>query len=194
MASYKPPRRSASSGVNPPTTPPARPLPTGDDAVLALLGVLAATQDHFARLLDLSEQKLDALRGANAQKLQSCAHIETHVLAEVFELDQQRAALLAQVAQALPGLGRRGVTLREIAAALPEPRKSLLEARNAGLRQFAEKLQQRNRIVAEVAHDLHEHLHAVFAAVANANAEQDGYGRDGQQKARRSQHWVDAVG
>jgi hypothetical protein len=55
-------------------------------------------------------------------------------------------------------------------------------------------LEEKNRLVAAVAHGLHAHVRGVFTDLASANQETVVYGRSGRHDQRVTRSWVDAVG
>lgn len=186
----------------PVTTSHLRLHPATDDGAAATSAALArelaenldALRDLLKQLLDLSGDKLAAIRGADHAALQRCAAREGGLLEEVRRVEQQRAAILARAAQHLllpPSATQR---VGALADHFPAPGATLLRAKNAALRQVAAQLQQKNSLVAAVAQNLQTHLRAIFADVARAAQETVVYGPKGQPEARNTRSWVDAVG
>lgn len=163
-------------------------------ALAALGQQLGELQDVLTALVQLTEEKLAALRVADADGLEHCAQREVALVKRVLWAEQQRAALLARVAQSLRLADGQPVTLTEIAAVLPEPLASTLRAKGAALRALAEKLQKKNRIVADVAQKLQTHIRVIFAEAAKATQESLSYGAGGRMESSNTRNWVDAVG
>jgi hypothetical protein len=169
-------------------------LPSLEGQANELLEVLSLLHTMLQRLLELAGVKLSAMRTADAAALQRCAAQECDVLARLFEEEGRRDAVLARLAQSLPGEELRGARFSDIAERLPEPFGSRLRARTAGMRRTVEELRRRNRLAAEVARHLHDHIRAVFEDVARVNQESVVYGPSGKHEQRTKQSWVDAVG
>lgn len=185
---------SSAQVIKLPQAEPGRPRPTAADLARPLIENLAGLQGLLRQLLESTTAKLAAIRAADAEGLQRGAAREAEMLEQVYRLEQQRTAVLARLAQVLPGAAAKQARLSEIAALLPEPAASALRARNAALQQIALELRQKNGLVARVARHLQSHLAAVFSALAQANQESVVYGPKGQHAARRVRSWVDAVG
>lgn len=159
-----------------------------------LTEALSGLQELLEQLLGLARAKLAAMRAADANALQRCAARECGVLERLFDRERRRDAVLARLAQSLQWNGGPRLRLPEIADALPEPHCSRLRARTAGLRRTAEELRRKNRVAAEVARHLHEHVRAVFEHIARVNQESVVYGPSGKHEQRTNRTWVDAVG
>jgi hypothetical protein len=174
---------------------PGKTSPRNCDAdVRDLLITLTALHELLKQLLELAGRKLAAMRAADADTLQQCAAEESAVLQTLFEREKQRDAALARLAQSLPGRVTARSSLSAVAERLSEPLSSRLRAKIAGLRQIATALQEKNRLAASVARNLHDHIRAVFSDVANVNQESIVYGPSGKHEQRNKQAWVDAVG
>jgi flagellar biosynthesis/type III secretory pathway chaperone len=188
--------------VNPRQTIPWNPRPLDDAAtqpdmtrrVDALRAYLAALQAALTQLVALADEKLAAIRTGDAAGLTRCAEREAAMLEQVLLDQRRRDALLARLAQALQRPDLAGAALSEICRHLPEPQASVLTARGAALRELATQLQQKNRIVAEVARNLQAHIRGIFSDVAEAAQECVAYGARGQHEGHSRRYWVDAVG
>jgi len=159
-----------------------------------LVGCLSNLQTALKRLLALAEEKLAAMRAADVGALRDCALREDALLKQVFMEEKQRKAVLARVAQSVPCSGQERVSLTELADHLPEPLASSLRARSTALQALAEKLQQKNRVAANVAQNLQSHIRGVFAAVAKVGQETGVYGPRGEHESNVERRWIDAVG
>lgn len=172
-----------------PTAPDAT-----DDAVKALVGHLAELYALLKELHQTSVSKLAAMRKADAPELQRCATREARLLEQVFRLARFRSAVIARVAQGLPGSSAGASTLNEIVAQLCEPVSSSLRARMRGLQDVAMKLQESNRVASVVARELHLRVRELFASLANAHSRQCGYGPQGREMRHGSNALFEAVG
>lgn len=168
-----------------------------------LCEALAETQRQTRALLDLAERKLVALRRADAAELNQCAREEASLVEEAQRTGCARKTVIARLAQRLRAPRLRNGSLAEIAARLPEPFSSSLKARSVPLRELAVALEEKNQLIARVARNLHQHIRAVFDALAQPEDEAAAYGPTGERPvANRSQSganrprktWVDAVG
>lgn len=168
--------------------------PAAAQVLPALAQELTEFQQVLQQLAQLAGSKITALRAADTPALEACAAREEQLLREVFRREQQRKAVLARTAQALHVATDHGVTLGDLAAALPEPLASSLWARSAGLQAAAEELQRKNQLVALVAQKLQSHIRGIFAEVAGVTTATPLYGPAGQRDARATRTWVDAVG
>jgi len=172
----------------------ARPRPGAAEPLQDLLNYLTGLHAALRQLLALSDEKLAALRTADTRALRQCAFREEELLNQVLRQDGERAAILARVAQHLPGCSPQPTRLAELLACLPEPLASPLRARSEGLREIASELARKNRLVASVAQNLQVHIRGIFADVAKAVQESVVYRADGQHEVRSTRCCVDAVG
>ncbi len=171
----------------PPTTAFAQPL-------RELSQYLADLHDALKRLVALAAEKLAALRTANTAALRDCAVRENELVRQVLCGEQQRDAVLARLAQSLPGCPPKPAQLTELIEHLPEPLAGPLRARSVGLREMATELQRKNRLVEAVARNLQAHIRGVFAEVAKAAQESLVYGARGQHEVGSTRCCMDAVG
>ncbi len=176
------------------TPEPGAALPALETSARQLNENMAGLHGQLRELLALAQEKLTALRSADADTLRSCAAREALVLQQVFRDEQERRASLARLAQCLPVPDEHRQSLEHIANLLPEPFSSALRARNAALREVATQLQEKNKLAARVAHNLQSHIRSVFAELAKANQESVVYGPKGQHEQRNVRSWLDAVG
>lgn len=163
-------------------------------AVNRLLAVIDELYGHYQRIAQLADDKLAALRRADAVELNRCAAEEGRLLRKLLAAPNEEPATLARLAQCMRALGPPGRRLSEISASLPEPHASRIAAKTQGLQQLARALAEKNRLAAAVAHGLHTHVRSVFAAVAEAGQESVGYARDGRVQRGSHNALLDAVG
>jgi flagellar biosynthesis/type III secretory pathway chaperone len=162
--------------------------------VTEVLDTLATLQGLLQRLTELASRKLDAMRRADTGDLQSCTAMEHRLLADVSAARKEREAIVARLAQTLHWPEAVTAPLGEVADRLPEPFSSYIRAKNRALREVADTLQQKNRLAAVVARNLHTHVRSIFAELAKANQECVLYGPSGQHEQTSTDAWVDAVG
>lgn len=159
-----------------------------------LLDLLSELREGLRRLDDIASEKLTALRKADCAALLKCAEQEGQALERVGKRDRQRSALLARLAQRMPGASKPQPRLSEIADSFPEPFASQIRSQALGLRELALSLQKKNGLVAAVARGLHNTVRSIFEDVSRVNQESIGYGPDGRDERRDARSWIDAVG
>ncbi|MBI5865546.1 MAG: flagellar export chaperone FlgN [Planctomycetes bacterium] len=155
---------------------------------------MATLHEQLLSLLDLASRKLAALRNADVAALSQLATEEAAQLESLARADADRPAIIARLAQQLPGPRIAPLKLSALSEKLPEPFSSQIRAKSEGLRAIATRLEEKNRLAAIVARTLHKHIRGVFADLAKANQETVVYGRTGQHEQRTTRSWVDAVG
>ncbi len=166
-----------------------------DSPASELVRCLADTQTQLRELLRIARDKLEAMRTADVATLNACTRSEVDLLQRVYRGEQQRNAVVARLAQTLPGGRRRELSLNQIAGQSPEPVRSRLQAQIAGLRTAATELKRENDLNSRVARDLQRHIRGVFSALGNARRETAVYGQDGQHhRSSKSQMILDATG
>jgi len=159
-----------------------------------LLAVLEQIHGLLAGLLHLANDKLAAMRRADTARLDEVARQECALLERFYETQRTRDAIVARWAQSLPVPSDASAAFADVVAALPEPERSRLQAKTAGLRRIAAELQEKNRLAASVARSLHSHIRSVFEEIARHGQESGVYGPNGQTSPVVSESWVDAVG
>lgn len=160
----------------------------------ALLACAATLHERVRALQALAEEKLVGLRGADTAALYGVASREAAALEQLFATEREQEAILARVAQSLPGSLPARPRLSDVATFFFEPLRSQINAKIAGLRSATEKLRQTNRRAVELAQHLHTHIREVFAEVAKIGRKQAGYDGRGQHRHEATRQWVDAVG
>lgn len=181
------------------STQPASLKLTRDTSSAGLAGqkldqALARLHELLKQLAEVAGDKLDAIRRADAAALHVATAREAALLETLPAVAQERAAALAQLAQALQWPRIQSARVPEIADRLPEPSASALRSRGLALRQIAEDLRKKNRIAAEVAQRLQQHMRSIFADIAKANQESVVYGPRGNHEQITRRFWLDAVG
>ncbi|MCA9242520.1 MAG: flagellar export chaperone FlgN [Phycisphaerales bacterium] len=164
------------------------------EAVDSLMDELSALATPLSDLTRLADDKLAALRNANAARLREVSEEEPALITLMAELDRRRSAVLTRLAQALRSPDLATARVSEIANHLPEPHASRIRAKTAGLQRLATDLQKKNNLAGEVARALHMHVRHVFAELAKTGQESIGYGPTGQDQRRSAQLLIDAVG
>ncbi len=169
-------------------------LPEAAGSLDPLLRHLADLHASLRQLVALADDKLTAMRSADATALRDCALREEELVKRVLFEQQNRGALITRAAQGLPQAPPGTKQLKDLLPHVPEPLSSALQARRAALQQAASELRRKNRIVATVAQNLQAHIRGVFAELAKTAEESVVYGAGGQHETSTKRCWVDAVG
>jgi hypothetical protein len=160
----------------------------------ALRANLAAALEHYQRLADIAKRKLAALRTASVPDLTRLHDEELAALRPMLANEQERPAILAQLAQTLLQPHLAHARLSVVIAQLPPQMRPALTALTAGLKAAGEELQRRNKLVSDVAHGLQGVIRGVFAEVSRLSQSRVAYTRDGRHETRVEQKWIEAVG
>lgn len=155
---------------------------------------LAALDDLLRKLVDLSREKLAAMRKADSKQMHALTKREERLLVEVHACQSAREAIATRLAQSLNRPALRVASVSRLSEELKEPVASVLRARAISLRTRSEELQRTNGIVAHVAHAMHGHISEVFGSIARFMQEAVVYGPRGRHEAQRTRTMVDAIG
>ena len=159
-----------------------------------LMAALGGWHRQLSDLVQITEQKLSAMRRADITAMHACMQEESTALQTIAAGEQERRAILAAVAQRLHLPADATPQLSKIAERLAEPESSHLRAKTLGLQELAERLKKRKSLAAVVARSLQSHVRAALAEVSGVNQSSIGYGPSGRAEQRITRSWVDAVG
>ncbi|MBI4580432.1 MAG: flagellar export chaperone FlgN [Planctomycetes bacterium] len=148
--------------------------------LVRLLGDLAGLHAELAMHM---RSKLDAIRRADADRIQSITAREAVLADKAAEREGLRRQITARM---LKGLGREAagpsgkpVTLAELAELFPEPRRSQLLVAAAGLRERVHEVDGLRRTLSLITNEMLAHLGEVLKVMC-AGVGQDVYSRSGQ--------------
>lgn len=139
------------------------------DAARELSGVIRALSERYAMLLDQAVLHREALRRADGEGVEVAARAQGVVLAEIADIETRRAALVNAAAES-PGIRPRLapglVTLRSLAAALPEPERGRLLREAEELRALVQRAQEETRTIKAATLSLVAHMEGLMRQVA----------------------------
>ncbi len=143
----------------------------------SLIGEL--TEIH-ERLLEVTREHRCAVRKANRVGVEACVRQQRELIAQIGRIDEERRILIAEM---LPGVPAREVTLTRLARMLPELSRDRLEASAASLRGLIETIAHENRAVAQATSTLLGHMDAMVRQISSALSQSGTYGRCGSVRA-----------
>jgi FlgN protein len=143
----------------------------------SLIGEL--TEIH-ERLLEVTRRHRAAVRAADGAAVASCVREQRELVAMIGQLDDERRGLIAQM---LPGVPAREVTLTRLSGMFPHPLRGRLEGSAARLRGLIEAISQENKAVALATGTLMGHMDALVRQIASALSQSGTYGRCGSVRA-----------
>ncbi len=165
-----------------------------DKLALNLVRLLSDLSGMHAELIMHMRSKLDAVRRADSDTIQSITARELLLAGRI----KEREGLRRQMVRLIEGnleLTVTGTTrLTELAEHLAEPRRSQLLVAAAGLRERLEELQRlqaTNRLVTE---GMLKHLEAVLAVMTAAGQSSEVYSPTGRRELARAANVFEAVG
>jgi len=177
-----------------------------------LITVLAELKGLHDELLVVLRAKLDAMRRADAERMQSCGARERFLAERIRQREGLRRQLAEIVADGL-GLHERvgaetagrqakpterrateAITVSRLAERIGEPRRTRLTVLAAQIREAIEQVDRVNRVVALVAMEMAEHFRRVREVMISAGIEQDVYLPTGTRARVGVSHVIDAVG
>lgn len=143
----------------------------------SLIGEL--TQIH-ERLLEVTREHRSAVRKANTAGVATCVREQRELIARIGRVDEERRALIAEM---LPGVPAREVTLTRLARMFPNLSRDRLEASAASLRGLIELIAHENRAIAQATSTLLGHMDAMVRQISSALSQSGTYGRCGSVRA-----------
>lgn len=161
--------------------------------LVTLMGDLKKLHDE---MLSVIQQKLNAMRRADTDALNSCVARERFLAERV----QKQEGLRRQLVQilwkelGLPSEQSSGLGLRDLAERLPEPRRGQLLVLGEELRELIGKIDNANKVVALVTGEMLKHFRHVHSAMARSGPSTGRYAANGQIAVERPTQVFDAVG
>ncbi len=166
------------------------------DELIVVLGELKSLHEE---LLLVIRRKLEAMRRADGEQMQSCAARERFLAERI----RQREGLRRQLAEAVTESLEMGASDRkaakmvkvgELAERMDEPRRSRMIVLASAIRQAIEQVDQANRVAALVGQEMAKHFQKVREAVISASGDGGVYCRTGRCVRMGGSHVLDAVG
>jgi len=159
----------------------------------ALLGQL---ESQHGRLLELTEDKLSAVRRNDLLRMVEIERAQRRLAAEIRSTEQARRKRVETLAGTW-GLNEKAagrLTLKELASRASAPQAQALTERGAALRLAMARLARTNRLTSSVCREVLHHLRAVFASVRESLALAAGYSGSGVAVASSGRPLFDTIG
>jgi len=161
--------------------------------LVVLLGDLKEVHEE---LLAVIQQKLAAMRRADTEALNSCLAREQFLTDRIRQREGLRQQLVQLIGREL-GLSSeqvQGLSLRELAERVDEPRRGQLLALSACIRETLGAIDAANRVAALVTGEMLKHYRQVYSAMARSGPSMGTYSSRGQLAADRPAQVFEAVG
>jgi hypothetical protein len=149
-------------------------------------------------------EKLEAVRRADANRIQTIAARQAALVARGAEREGLRRQLTRKLVEALGQSGIKSeepegaeasrVKLTTLAEHLPEPRRSQLLGVAAGLRSVLEEIERLRAVDRRVTEEMLRHLGEVFAVITGGKIVSDTYSRQGHREGVKGANVFEAVG
>jgi hypothetical protein len=161
-----------------------------------LVRLLADLVSMHAELADHAREKLEAIRCADADRIQSILAREMLLADRIAEREGLRRQIVRKLAE---GLGLRvgrdaGLRLTELAEHFTEPRRSQLLVAAAGLRDKLVELQRLHHTHSLVTQEMLKHLGEVLKVMRGGGAGLESYTSHGRREHRDVASVFEAVG
>jgi hypothetical protein len=162
-----------------------------------LTRLLADVTSLYAELGMHMRAKLEAMKQADADRIQSITARETTLIERASEREGLRrqitSRLLGRLGQAEKDAQARPVTLTRLAEWLPEPRRSQLLVAATGLREKVKEVERMRMATSLISQKMLEHLGEIVK-VMSSGVGSDVYSRSGQTQQSGSATVFEAVG
>lgn len=162
------------------------------EQVIAMLGEMKALHDELCMVV---KRKLDALRRADVDAIQSATAREDFLARRIHECDGMRKQVMELIATSM-GVARshaREMTVSELADRVGEPASSRLVVLAAALRDRIRETAEANRVAALITQEMLKHFRHVYDVMATANQQPGVYTRSGSAAPRRAVSVFEAV-
>lgn len=162
-------------------------------SLVQLLGQMVELEGELGVLM---REKLEAIKRADSDLMQSITARETQVAARLGEREGLRRQISERI---VAGLGldpatQQGIKLTELAEYLPEPRRSQLLVAAAGLRERLGEIERMRVTTTLITQEMLKHMREVFSVMTAGHGAVDGYSRTGQRQRAGSTNVFEAVG
>ena len=155
---------------------------------------LAEMRGLYAELLAVLQRKLEAMRRADTELLNSCAARERFLLQRIAEAESSRKTLTADLQLRAGAKSKGPVSITELAERIGEPGRSKLLVLADGLRRLVEQTNQLNQVAALAGKELLAHFRYVYDVMRAAERDTGTYDVQGVRAAGSAQRILDAVG
>ena len=155
---------------------------------------LAEMRGLYEELLAVLRRKLEAMRRADTELLNSCAVRERFLLQRITESESSRKTLAADLQLRAGAKSKGPVSITELAERIGEPGRSKLLVLADGLRRLVEQTNQVNQVAALASKELLAHFRHVYDAMRAAERDTGTYDVQGVRTSGGAQRILDAVG
>ena len=162
-------------------------------SLVELLGHMVELQGELATLM---RSKLDAIKRADSERMQSTTAGEMQITRQLTEREGLRRQITGRIVE---GLGidvdrPKQIKLTELAEFFPEPRRSQLLVAAAGLRDRLGEIERMRVTTTLITREMLKHLQEVFSVITAGHGAVDGYSRTGQHQRSGSANVFEGVG
>jgi hypothetical protein len=161
-----------------------------DPEIAQLEALLERLLAEHEQLLELAASHRQAIAGADPRTLGDCLQRQNEVVQRVGDLESQRLALVARLAERMRPLAKAGgsrpaeaipdkPTVSWIAKSLPEPLRTRLVGLAERLRELLARLQREHATLREASAALASHMEGMMRQLAKRLSHAGTYGRRG---------------
>lgn len=162
--------------------------------VRQLAECLAEMRGLYEELLAVLQRKLEAMRRADTELLNSCAARERFLLQRISEAESSRKVLVTDLQVRAGVAAKRPISITQLAERIGEPGRSKLLVLADGLRRLVEQTNQVNQVAALAGKELLAHFKHVYDVMRTAERDTGTYDVRGARAAGSAQRILDAVG
>ena len=155
---------------------------------------LAEMRSLYEELLAVLQRKLEAMRRADTELLNSCAARERFLLQRISEVESSRKVLTGDLQLRTGVAAKRPMSITQLAERIGEPDRSKLLVLADGLRRLVEQTNQVNQVAALAGKELLAHFRHVYDVMRAAEQDTGTYDVRGARTAGSAQRILDAVG
>jgi len=130
-------------------------------------------------LLHLMEQKREALREADRERMTHVCELENEKVQAISEYEKQRVTYLATLTERCVADATEPVRMATLAEHLPEPARGRLLARRHELRERIESVRRQSSIAQKASESLMHHVDGLVGTVSSMITHAATYDRDG---------------
>lgn len=139
------------------------------DELLARIETLLAEQvQRHESLLELIQQKKQALRSASASRVAELCRLENEKVQLISEAEKLRLTLVAEATKKIAPDAAAPLNLRELAERLPEPQRGRLLVLRAELRNRMERVRDEAAVVRRATEALLRHMQGLAQTIGGA--------------------------
>ncbi len=161
--------------------PPSAPSAPDTTPAAALESLLTGLLEAHERLLAISFAQREAVRSADAARVQATGEAQAQVLGDIAALEDRRRVLVGELTAGYPRrTGNAGpVTLSELARQMPEPQRTRLIELAFQVRKAVEAAADQQRTLKAATTSLLAHMEGLMRQVAQRLSHAGTYGRRG---------------